>query len=631
MTTYEAVPNTDGQILIPVSKKPPIVPQPKFSRTIPRRPPASGIPAPKFRGQTRPRSPPIHRPVRRSGIQSRTSNNNFRERLELREAAARRRRAANPPTRRVQAPNSHVLNHRVIGSRPESVAAKEETQVKEEDQENIDKMSLSYIMGNQLGAHQLRPIPERNEKNVIDLTASFERDEEKSEDGGEEEEMPLVDRNGVHTRYSSFSTDNRLNIHNNPKAKSRLTNPGITASLQDSVLNMPVKLEGVEQRRNFGSDENAETADIAQSRAKRRLPPISASGATHYQSHPDTKASSLFTSPYSTPRSTSPSNLNTLEHAAVTTLASLNRTLDSSNLNSSTCYRSGLNPNLSWSSNESPQSPSLKRPSFLVSTPTPTPKQVPESKLPVSTPKTGLEPATKRLRISSLLNPPSSPLTFATPTPLTPSTNILRTETPIRHPNKHANDSEDDTLTPPPPSSAYPSPPASPPLLSTPSVPLKTIPRPLVPRTPLPNIQPPTPSTIPQSHLLFFNNQAYSPLPPPSSSLPRSSSAPPAPTCTFLSKSKSTSSLPTPHSNPLTHKNFTYRAWKLRPSRSILNNPPPSHAPQYLIVIRNDDRSKATRTQDSSSSNINIVGNPGKWWSVLSGRKEMEEIRKIFE
>ncbi|KAJ8068781.1 hypothetical protein OCU04_002477 [Sclerotinia nivalis] len=654
MTTYEAVPNTDGQILIPVGKKPPVVPQRKFSRTVPppRRPPASGISVRKSGAQARPRSPPIHRPVRRSGIrleasrtqQSRASNNNLRERLGLRKAAARRWQAVNPPTSSAQALSSHALNHRFTGSRPESVITKDEIPVKIEDQVNADKMSLSYIMGNQLGAHKLRPISERKEKNVIDLSVSFESDEEKSEDEDEDEEMPLVHGNVVHTRYPSFFTDNRSNILNNPNAKYRLANPGITTSLRDSLLNTPRKLEGVEQGRNSEFGESAGTAEIAQFRADRRLPPISASSAAYYQSQKNIKVSSPITPTHPTPTSTKSSNLNTLEHAAVTTLASLNRTSDLNKFNSSTSYRSGLNLNLSSSSNGSPRALSLKRPSSLISTPTPTPKQLPESKLPVSLPITGLEPATKRLRISSLLNPPSSPLISASPTSPTKFTSIFRAETPIRHPDGLTSDSDDDTLTPPPPSSAYPSPPASPShslppppalLLSTAPVPLRTIPRPLIPRTPLPNIQPPNPSINPQSHILFFNNQVYSPLPSPSSSLPRSSSAPPLPTPTPTSTCTSTStspfSPPTPHPRPLTHKNFTYRAWKLRPSRSTLTNPPPSHAQQYLIVIRHDDCSKTTRTQDSSSSNTDTAGNMGKWWSVLNGRKDMEEIRKIFE
>ncbi|CAD6440042.1 46077b74-57b8-4681-8d19-19030021a3c8 [Sclerotinia trifoliorum] len=452
MTTYEAVPNTDGQILIPVGKKPAVAPQPAL----------------KSRVQARPQSPPIHRPVRRSAIrsaiqpeaarvqQSRASNNYLRKRLELREAAARQWIAVNSSAGGAQATSSNSLNHRFTGSKPESVIKKDEIPLKIEDQVNTNRMSLSYIMGNQLGAHKLRHIPEGEEENIIDLTVSVGSNEKNSGDKNEDEEMPLVHRSDVHTRYSSVSTHNRSNTHSYPNFKYRLNNPDITASLQDSVLNMPVKLDGVERGRNSEFAESARTAKMAPFRADCRLPPIPASNAIHYQCHPGIRAPSPFTTIHPSSRSTSSSDLKSLEHAAVTTLASLNRTF-SSNLNSSTAYNSDLSPHQSWSSEGSLKTPNLKRPSSSISTPTPTSNQFHESKSRASPPATGLEPATKRLQISSLLNPAFSHLSRDS-TPLIQPTHILHTETLIQHPNRLASDSGNDKLTSRP-SSSFPSPP----------------------------------------------------------------------------------------------------------------------------------------------------------------------------
>ncbi|APA07755.1 predicted protein [Sclerotinia sclerotiorum 1980 UF-70] len=636
MTTYEAVPNTDGQILIPVGKKLAVAPQHKFPRTLPppRRPPASGVPASKYRVQARPQSPPTHSPVRRSAIrsasqqeasrpqQSQASKNNLRKRLELRQAASSQWTAVNSSTGDAQATNSDPLNHRFKGSIPEPVITKDEIPIKTNDQVNADRMNLSYIMKNQLDVHTLRPIRGGKEKNVIDVIVSLESDEDNYEDEDKDEEMPLVHRNDVHTRYPSFPTHNRLNTQSYPNAKYLLNNPDITASLQESVLNSPMEFEDIERGRNLEFDESAGVAKIAPSRADCRLPHISTIGATHSQSHLNMKAPSPSTSPHINQSSTNTSKLNTLGHAAITTLACLKSTLDSDNLNSSTTYSSSLSPNKSWPSKENLQTSNLKRPSTFISTPIRKSNQLPESISRASLPSTGLEPATKRLRISSLLNPASSHVSPASATPQNQITNIIHTKTPIHRPNKLANDSGNDKLITPPSSSTYPSPPISPSYV--------------LPQPPLSS----TPSINPQSqfHLLFFNNEAYSPLPPASPlslSLPRSSSAPLIPTSTSTSQSYSPSPPPPSptHRHSTTHKNLTYRAWKLRPSssHSTLTNPSPSHTPQYLILIRQDDHSKTPHTHNSNSSNTDTAENMGKWWTILNGREEMEEIRKIFE
>ncbi|RAL67450.1 hypothetical protein DID88_008205 [Monilinia fructigena] len=66
MITYEAVPNTDGQILIPVSNKLPTIPKAEFSCTVP--PPRGAIPVSRSGALSRPTLSPVHGPISRSDI-----------------------------------------------------------------------------------------------------------------------------------------------------------------------------------------------------------------------------------------------------------------------------------------------------------------------------------------------------------------------------------------------------------------------------------------------------------------------------------------------------------------------------------------------------------------------------------
>ncbi|TGO57317.1 hypothetical protein BCON_0067g00390 [Botryotinia convoluta] len=681
MTTYEAVPNTDGQILIPVRKKQPILPQPNILRTVPpsQRPSGKRIPTRRFAAQSRPQSPPFQRPVYRSRIrtsealrpgQSQISKYNSNKRLEARKLANRRVGAISSSTRYLQDSNtgilgSHASNQSIIANGSKFVRSKENPLIKAKI-EHANIMSLSYIMEQRSSAQEVPSASDEIEERVIKSTASSQSEEEYESEHEGQEEMPLMIRN------ESYSRD----IPNTSNFRHHIPNQTNVTALQDSLLNKPVKLEDIEQAvRSFEFSGDTGTSVTIQFRAGRKLPPIKERGAGYSQYHSNYMASSPLTLPRSIPRTTTSPDLSTLEHTAIATLASLNRFFDSKKFYSS-ATTSTSNPNSPASSNENDQtnSPSLKRPSSHISTHFPT--EIHQFTLPASPTMTEPDPSKKRIRISSILNPTSTPSASTSPTPQNQSTGSLRSDTPFTHDlSKLASDFENDTLMPSLPSDAYPSPPKSASLPS--SIHPTTSPRPLVPRdtnrsillpkkftdprshldsssdrayrSPAPS--PPSlpqskihtpaltgtaprslvpmstvirqPNPLPQSQLLFFGHQAYSPLPARTSPITRSPSPPLSSSPSSTSPSPSTK----PDSKSLPRKNFAYRAWKMRPSRSILTGLSDSNPPQYLVVIRNDDRSKTI----PSSGALDTNGNTGKWWSVLAGKEGLDEIRKIFE
>ncbi|TGO09256.1 hypothetical protein BTUL_0173g00040 [Botrytis tulipae] len=681
MTTYEAVPNTDGQILIPVRKKQPVLSQPNIPRIIPpsQRPQGETIPTGRVGARSRPQSPPFQRPVYRSRIrtpgalrpeQRQISKYNSSKRLEARKSVNRRVGACNSSTRHLQDSNtgtlgSHASNQSIILNSSNFVRPKEDPLIQSKDDKHANIMSLSYIMEQRPSEKKFQSASEGIEERVVDLTAPSQSEEEyESEDENQEEMSPMI-------RNNSYSRG----IPNISNSRHHILNETNVFSLQNSLLNTPVKLEDIEQAvRSFEFGGDTGRSGTTQFRAGRRLPPIEERGAGYSQYHPNYMVSSPLTLSRSIPRTTASPDLSTLEHTAITTLASLNRFFDSKKVYPS-ATTSAPNPDSPVPTSESDRthSPSLKRLSSHISTHIPT--EIDQSTLPTSPEMTEVDSSKKRIRISSILNPTSTPSASILPTPQNQSTGSLRRETPFTHDlNKLASDFENDTLMPSLPSDAYPSPPKSASLPS--SVPHTTSLRPFFPRdtsislskqstdpqsyfdsssgrayrSPAPSppslpqlrvhtpaltriaprslvpmstdIRQPTP--LPQSPLLFFGHQAYSPLPARSSPITRSSSPP-------LSSSPPSKSPPlsTHHdSNSLPRKNFAYRAWKMRPSSSILTGLSDSTPPQYLVVIRNDDRSKTI----PSSGTLNTNGNTGgKWWSVLAGKEGLDEIRKIFE
>ncbi|KAF7864151.1 uncharacterized protein EAF02_010119 [Botrytis sinoallii] len=682
MTTYEAVPNTDGQILIPVRKKQPVLPQPNIPRTNPpsQRPQGKRISIRRFGNQARPQSPPFQRPVYRSRIrtpgalrpeQSQTSKHNASKGLEVRKSVNRRVEAFDCSDRHLQDSNtgtlgSHASNQSIMVNGSNSVRPKEDPLIRAKNDKHANIMSLSYIMEQQPSAQKFQSASDEIEERVIDLTASSQSEEEyESEDEGQEEMSPLI-------RNNSYNHG----IPNIAKSRHYILNQTNAASLQDSLLNTPVKVEDIEQAvRSFGFGGDTGRSSTTQFRAGHRLPPIKERGAGYSQYHPNYMASSPLTLPRPIPRTTAPPDLSTLEHTAITTLASLNRFFDSKKLYSS-ATTSTPNPYSPAPTNESDQthSHSLKRPSSHISTHFPT--EIHQSTLPASPEMTGLDPTKKRIRISSILNPTSPPPASTSSTSQNQYTGSRRGDTSFtRDLSELASDFENDTLMPSLPSDAYPSPPKSASLSS--SIPPTTNPRPLVPRDTSPNIllpkkftdpqshldsssdrayrspapSPPSlpqseihtpaltgsaprsldpmstdirkPNPTPQSQLLFFGHQAYSPLPARASPITRSSSPP----CSSSPSSTSPSASTKPDSKSLPRKNFAYRAWKMRPSRSIVTGLSDSNPPQYLVVIRNDDRSKTIPSSDALDTN----GNTGKWWSVLAVKEGLDDIRKIFE
>ncbi|TGO37507.1 hypothetical protein BHYA_0095g00050 [Botrytis hyacinthi] len=679
MTTYEAVPDTDGQILIPVRKKQPVLPQPDVSRTIPpsQRPQGKRIPTRRFGAHSRPRSPPIQRPVYRSRIrtpgalrseQSQTSKYNSSKRLEAHKLVDRRVGAFDSSTRHLQDLNTGILgsqasNQSIIPNSSNFVRPKEDPLTKAKNGKHANIMSLSYIMEQRPSEQKLQSTSDEIEERVIDLTAPSQSEEEsESEEEGREEMSPMI-RNNSYSRGIPKISNSRHHVLNQTNV----------ASLQDSLLNTPVKLEDIEQAvRSFDFGGDMGRSGTTEFKAEHRLPPIKERGAGYSQYHPNYVVSSSLALPRSIPRTTASPDLSTLEKTAITTLASLNRFFDSRKLYSS-ATTSAPTPDSPVPTSESGRthSPSLKRLSSRIST------DIHQSTLPTSPEMTELNPSKKRIRISSILNPTPTPSASTSPTPQNQSTGSIRSDTSFTLDlSKLASDCENDTLMPSLPSDAYPSPPKSTSLSS--SVPLTTSPRPLFPRdtsislpkrsidsqsyfdsssgrayrSPAPSppslphprvhtlaltgtaprslvpmitgIRQPTP--LPQSRLLFFGHQAYSPLPAQSSPITRASSPP-------LSSSPSPSSTsPPPSTKPnsrsLPRKNFAYRAWKMRPSSSILTGLSDSTPPQYLVVIRNDDRSQIIPSSGALNTNGNTIG---KWWSVLAGKDGLDEMRKIFE
>ncbi|KAF5879317.1 uncharacterized protein Bfra_006525 [Botrytis fragariae] len=669
----DAVPNTDGQILVPVRKKQPVLPQPNIPGTVPpsQGPPGKRVPIRRSGARPRPQSPLFHRPVYRSRIrrpealrleQSQTSKYHSNKRLEARKLVSRRVGAINSSTRYLQNPNtgtlgSHASNQGIIANRSKFLRPKENSLIKAKH-EHANIMSLSYIMEQQPSAQEVPSASDEIEERVIKPTASSQSGEEYESEDELQEEMPLLIRN------NSYSRD----IPNISNSRHHNLNQTNVAALQDSLLNKPVKLEDIERAvRSVECGSDTGTSGIIQFRAGRKLPPIKGRGAGYSQYRLNYMSSSPLILPRSIPRTPASHDLSTLEHTAITTLASLNRFFDSKKLY--TCATtSAPNPDSPAPTNESDQthSHSLKRSPSRISNLIPA--EIHQSTSPTSPEMTELDPSKKRIRISSILNPTSTPSVSTSPTPRNQTTGPLRSDTPLTHDSiKLASDFENDTLMLSLPSDAYPSPPKSASLSS--SIPLTTSPRPLVPRDTSPSIllpkkltdpqshldpssdrayrsPAPSPSSLPQSRdytpaltgtaprslvpmitdirnpnptpqsqLLFFGHQAYSPLPARASPVARSSSPP-------LS-SPSTK----PDSRSLPRKNFAYRAWKMRPSRSILTGLSGSSPPQYLVVIRNDDRSKTIPSSGASDEN----GNMGKWWSVLPGKEGLDNIRKIFE
>ncbi|KAF7907265.1 uncharacterized protein EAF01_004852 [Botrytis porri] len=670
MTTYEAVPNTDGQILIPIRKKQPVLPQPNIPRTVPPSQRLSGrkIPTRKFGAQPRPQSSPFYKPVYRSRIRtpealrpgpSQSSGFKSSKTLEDGKSANIRVRAIDSSTQYLQASNtgtlgSHASNQRIIANDSKLVRPKETPSIKAKDNEHANIMSLSYIMEQRPSAQKFSSAFDETEEGVIDLTASYQSEEEFEPEDQGQEEMPLSIRNNSYNR----------DIPNFLKSRHHIRNQINVPSLQDSLLNTPVKLEDIEQAvRSFDFGGDTGTSGTIEFRAGRKLPPIKERGARYSQCHPNYMASLPSTLARSIPRNTALPDLSTLKHTAITTLASLNRFFDEKKLYPS-ATTSALKPDSPAPTDESARSysPSLKRSSSHISTHIP--EEIHQSTSPASLAMAELDPSKKRIRINSILNPTSSPTASISLTPQIQSTGPLPGDTFSTHDlRKLASDFENDTIMPSPPSDAYPSPPKSASLSS--SIPLTTSPRPLAPQDTSPSIslpkrftdsQPhldsssdrayrspaPSPPSLPQSRehgsalfetrprsanptiadtrksnptpqsqLLFFGHQAYSPLPTQSASTTRSSSP------------SSTNS----NSKSLPRKNFAYRAWKMRPSRSIITDVSSSNAPQYLVVIRNDDRSKSIPSSGASDENDNT----GKWWSVLAGKEGLDEIRKIFE
>ncbi|TGO45988.1 hypothetical protein BOTNAR_0622g00020 [Botryotinia narcissicola] len=590
MTTYEAVPNTDGQILIPVRKKQTVLPQPNIPRTVPpsQRPQGKKIPTGRFGARLRPQSPPFQRPVYRSRIrrpealrleQRQIPKYDSSKRLVPRNSVNRRVGACNSSTRHLQDSNTGTLgsrasNQSIISNSSSFVRPKEDPPIKAKDHKHTNIMSLSYIMEQQPSEQKIhRGIP---------------------------------------------------NILN---SRHHILNQANVVSLQNSLLNTPVKIEEIEQAvRSFEFGGDTGRSGTTQFRAERRLPPIEEGGAGYYQSHPNYMVSSPLTLPRSIPRTTASTDLSTLEHTAITTLASLNRFFDSKKLYPS-ATTSAPNPDspVPTSEGDRTHSPSLKRLSSQISTHMPT--ETHESTLPTSPEMTELDPSKKIIRISSIPNSTSTPSASTLSTPQNQSTGSLSGETPFTHDsNKIASDFENDSLMPSLPSDAYPSPPKSASLSS--SVPLMTSPLPLflrdtsisvskrstdpqshldsssgrayrspAPSPPsLPQLRVHTPSLtrtaprslvpmstdirqptqLPQSQLLFFGHQAYSSLPARSSPITRSSSPPLSSSPSFISPSLSTHH----DSNSLPRKNFAYRAWKMCPSSSILTGLSDSTPPQ---------------------------------------------------
>lgn len=685
MTTYEAVPNTDGQILIPVRKKQPVLPQPNIPHTMPpsQGPQGKRIPTRVFGAQSRPRSPPFQRPVYKSKIrtpgalrseQSRISKYDLGKRHEARKSVNRRDGAFNSSTRHLQDSNtgtlgSHASNQSIMLNSSNFVRPKEDPLIKAKDDKRANIMSLSYIMEQRPSEQKFQSASGGREERVTDLTAPSQSEEEyESEDEGQEEISPMI-KNNLYSR----------GIPNIPNSRHQILNQTSVASLQNSLLNTPVKLEDIEQAvRSFEFGGDTGRSGTTQFRAGRRLPPIKERGAGYPQYHPNYMASSPLALPRSIPRTTASPDLSTLEHAAISTLASLNRFFDSKKLYPS-ATTSAPTPDSPAPTGESGRThiPSLKRLSSHISTHIPT--DIHQSTLPASPEMTELNLSKKRIRISSILNPMSTPSASTSPAPQNQSTGSIRSDPSFTLDlSKLANDCQSDTLMPSLPSDAYPSPPKSASLSS--SVPLTTSPRPLFPRdtsispskrstdpqchldsssnrtyrSPAPS--PPSlsqprahnpalirtaprslvpmitdirkPNPTPQSQLLFFGHQAYSTLPARTSPITRSSSFPLSSSHSPSSSSTSPPPSTNPNSKSLPRKNFAYRAWKMRPSRSILTGLSDSNPPQYLVVIRNDDRSKSIPSSGALDTNGNTGG---KWWSVLAGKDGLDEIREIFE
>ncbi|KAF7955036.1 uncharacterized protein EAE97_000295 [Botrytis byssoidea] len=672
MTTYEAVPNTDGQILIPVRKKQPVLPQPNIPRTAPpsQRPQGKKIPTGRFGARSRPQSLPFQRPVYRSKIrtlgalrpeQRHFSKYNSSKRLEARNSVNRRVGACNSSTRHLQDSNTGTLgsrasNQSIILNSSSFVRPEEDPLIKAKDHKHANIMSLSYIMEQRPSEQKFQSASEGLEEKLIDLTApSQSKEEYESEDEDQEEMSPMIKNN-------SYSRG----IPNISNSRHHILNETNVVSLQNSLLNTPVKIEEIEQAaRSFEFGGDTGRSGTTQFRAGRRLPPIEEGGAGYSQYHPNYMVSSPLTLPRPILRTTASPHLSALENTAITTLASLNRVFDSKKLYPS-ATTSAPYPDSSVPTIESDRthSPSLKRLSSHISTHIPT--EIHQSTLPTSPEMTKLSPSKKRIRISSILNPTSAPSASTLPTLQNQSTGSLSSDTPLTHElSKLASNFENDNLMPSLPSDAYPSPPKSASLSF--SVPHTTSLRPLFPRdtsispskrstdpqshldssssrayrSPAPSPPSPPqlgvhtpaltrtapislvpmgtdirqPTQLPESQLLFFGHQAYSPVPARTSPITHSSTSPP------LSNHHD--------SNLLPRKNFAYRAWKMRPSSSILTGLSDSTPlPQYLVVIRNDDRSMTI----PSSGALDINGNTGgKWWSVLAGKEDLNEIRKIFE
>ncbi|KAA8572408.1 hypothetical protein EYC84_003030 [Monilinia fructicola] len=378
-------------------------------------------------------------------------------------------------------------------------------------------MSLSYVMGPLSMTPRLAHIPEGNKAPVIDLTLSSEGEDQSKDINEKKENSPvhIDDSNARQYHYSSsLPTNNRPNrpvVLEDFNAKCRTISPDVFVPVQDSPLNSPVKHEGVEKvDRNFELEQNMETADMASFRASRILPKLPIRRAGYHQSHSRMMTSSQLSTFDSNPKAAS-SSLSNLEHAAVNTLVNLNHGLDLNKSNSIMSFKQLYSPNKFASSHQSPGVLTRKRPSSLISTPTSA--LAINFKSPVSS-MTELEPATKRICINSLLNSPSSssfsppPAIFAPDAP-TPSTQIvspLMAQSPNRLKDGLASDQYSDysTLTPPPSSNFYPSPPASP---SLKLAPMRSIPRPLVPRTSQPSNPISNLSPNPQSTSYFLTTK----------------------------------------------------------------------------------------------------------------------------
>lgn len=575
----------------------------------------SGLPHDQYHHQSiGPSQDPVSQdPVSRSN-NSCNSNNNSSEGRKFQEAATRPSRAGHSFAPHIQASGPSTPNRTVGTERPDVLAPRGgDFPAKVNDQVNFKKkMSLSYLM-NPPHIHEFQTTPRRNGRRtgVIDLTISSESEILNGYEGEDEEEDTLSVRKkdsrvGV-VRYPPFSANNptaNSGISNNVSATRYNTRQDITILIQDSLLNTPVD----QVLNNFKFGESTETLSMAAFRASCTLPPTPTRNVPCHQSRSGIMSLSPFIPIHSTPHATVSTDLSTLEHTAVATLANLNHVLDPSSNRTSTLTPIN-NSDLPASTHQSLGTSTRKRSLSGISTSTMTLTQL--SKLRAS-PDTGLERLSERICIGTFLNPgsPTVALPDPVPSPLIP---CVEPANPTSHNQENlTNDVVQNATMPPVPSDVYPSPPISP---SDDSTSMKLVPKPLVPRTPLPSERPSTQN--PQANLLVFANQVYLPLPHISFPVVRASSAPPV----FSVSSLSTS----PHQRPLSREDFAYRAWVLRSSRSIINSSASPNASQYLVLIRNGNSSNSSHNLATSST---TEENNNKWWGIVKGKEDMEKIRK---